>query len=303
MGGNVFGTTAPIKRIYIKPTLLEFFKQLKQVFPEAERHFRDTRLLGSAGKKEYSGDIDLALDEKAFVNLKDWGLDKKHVQELFDNFKKRARTASDSQLLRRAVLVCIAEKIDQADVHIEPDVKGTGSGALFMRFPQFNEKGKMLKNLGVQIDLNVGNLEWLTFSYYSGSYSGNVKGLHRTQLMLSLFSTKGFTFSHNYGIKNKESQEIVATTPTEAVDLLNRVYGTSLTSDVLSDYHKLMKHIRENLPVENLYSVFDTYLRILDSTRADIPDDLQSYWLDNQDRLGLTGKYLPSDSKLNPFKN
>ena len=39
MGGNVFGTTASIKREDIKPTLKEFLKQFKQVFPKAEAHF------------------------------------------------------------------------------------------------------------------------------------------------------------------------------------------------------------------------------------------------------------------------
>ena len=33
-----------------------------------------------------------------------------------------------------------------------------------------------------------------------------------------------------------------------------------------------------------------------------IPDNLQKYWIDNQDRLGLKGKFLPNDSKLIPYQ-
>ena len=36
MGGNVFDSTAPIKKEHIKPTLLEFFKQFKQIFPNLQ---------------------------------------------------------------------------------------------------------------------------------------------------------------------------------------------------------------------------------------------------------------------------
>ena len=39
-------------------------------------------------------------------------------------------------------------------------------------------------------------------------------------------------------------------------------------------------------------------MKILNSTRADIPVDMQDYWIQNKDRLGLTGKFLPDDSNL-----
>jgi len=53
MGGNVFDSTAPIKKEHIKPTLLEFFKQFKQIFPKAEPFFREMKTLGSVGKKAF----------------------------------------------------------------------------------------------------------------------------------------------------------------------------------------------------------------------------------------------------------
>ena len=42
----------------------------------------------------------------------------------------------------------------------------------------------------------------------------------------------------------------------------------------------------------------NVYFKILDSTRADIPDDLQPLWIQKQSKLGLTGKFLPDTSKL-----
>ena len=297
MGGNVFDSTAPIKKEHIKPTLLEFFKQFKQIFPKAEPFFREMKTLGSVGKKDYSGDIDLALAGSSFDDVEDWGLDRGHIMKLFEGFKKRARTSSDDQLMKRAVIVAIAEKISQADTEIIADVKGSSAGALFLLFPQYDEN-KQAVGQNVQIDINVGDVDWLEFAYYSNTYSGNVKGLHRTQLMLSMFSNKGYTFSHNYGVKTKDTQQIVANNPQQAIELLNKEYGLKLDKETLGDYFKLKETLEAGLSPEELNKIYDIYLKILDSTRADIPEDLQSYWIDNQDRLGLKGKFLPDNSNL-----
>ena len=297
MGGNVFGTTASIKKENIKPTLLEFFRQFKKVFPKAEPFFREMKTLGSVGKKDVSGDIDLALSDKSFDNVEDWGLDRNHIMKLFEAFKKRARTSTDDQIMKRAVLVAIAEKIDNSDTSIAVDVKGAGSGALFLSFPQFDTQGNQLEE-NVQIDINVGDVDWLEFAYYSNTYAGNVKGLHRTQLLVSLFSNKGYTFSHNYGVKSRESQEIVASNPAQAIEVLNKEYGLNLDKETVGDYFKLMEALEGGLSPEELHKVYDIYLKILDSTRADIPEDLQSYWIENQDRLDLKGKFLPDNSNL-----
>jgi hypothetical protein len=301
MGGNVFDSTAPIKKEHIKPTLKEFLRQFKSIFPKAEPFFREMQTLGSVGKKDYSGDIDLALAGSSFDDINDWGLDEKHVQDLFQGFKKRARTSTDDQLMKRAVIVAVAQKILEADTEIIADVKGSGAGALFLLFPQYDENNQVVGQ-NVQIDINVGDVDWLSFAYHSATYSGNVKGLHRTQLMVSLFSHKGYIFSHNYGVKDRQTQEIVANNPQQAVDLLNSLYGLNLTRDTVGDYFKLMETLEAGLSREDLNGVYGTYLKILDSTRADIPEDLQSYWIDNQERLGLKGKFLPDNSNLAQYK-
>lgn len=301
MGGNVFDSTAPIRKEHIKPTLLEFFKQFKTIFPKAEPFFREMKTLGSVGKKDYSGDIDLALAGSSFDDINHWGLEEKHVQDLFTAFKKRARTASDDQLTKRAVIVAIAQKILEADTEIIADIKGSGAGALFLLFPQYDENKEVIGQ-NVQIDVNVGDVDWLQFAYHSATYSGNVKGLHRTQLVVSLFSYKGFIFSHNYGVKNRETQEIVANTPQQAIELLNQLYNLKLDRSTIGDYFKLIGALETGLSPQDLHATYDTYLRILDKTRCDIPEDLQGYWIENQQRLGLTGKFLPEQSNLFKYR-
>jgi hypothetical protein len=300
-GGNVFGTTASIKKEYIQPTLEQFFKEFGEIFPKAKPHFEGVRTLGSVGKKDVSGDIDLALSEDSFKSIADWDLDESKVKEHFNLFKKRAKTSTDEQLTKRAVIVSIAEKIVASGKDILVDVKGSSGGSLFCQFPQYDENGNKTDQY-VQIDINVGNIDWLSFAYHSAVYKGNVKGLHRTQLLVALFSHKGYTFSHNYGVKNKETQEIAAASPDQAIKLLNKLYGIKLNAENVGDYFSIMKEIEQRLSPEDLNAVFDTYLKILDSTRADIPEDLQQYWIDNQERLGLKGKFLPEDSNLTRYK-
>ena len=72
--------------------------------------------------------------------------------------------------------------------------------------------------------------------------------------------------------------------------------------DTVGDYFKLIEVLKNSLSEEDLHAVYDTYLKILDSTRADIPEDLQQYWIDNQERLSLKGKFLPEDSNLTKYK-
>lgn len=301
-GGNVWDNSSSIKKEYIKPTLDAFKKEFTRIFPVASKYFGGVRTLGSVGKKDVSGDIDLAIDKRAFENTDDWGLDKARLTELYAQFKKRARSSSDEQLMKRAVIVAISEIVNSKSDLIETDVKSSGNGTLFCQFPQYDDNGQL--DISVQIDINIGDIDWLTFAYYSDSYKGNVKGLHRTQLMLSLFSYKGFTFSHNYGVKNKTTQEVVAQSPEEAIDILNKEYKWSkkLDQDTLSNYFKLQEFLQANLGEEELNQVYNTYLKILDSTRCDVPEDLQEYWVRNQDIIGLTGKFLPATSNLYPLK-
>ena len=301
MGGNIFNTTAPIKKEHIETTLKRFYEHMGIIFPNAKKYFKDLKTLGSVGKKDYSGDIDLAMAGSALHKLEDWGIDKQTVQDYFDKFRKRARTSTDEMLMKRAVITAIGDKVEEANTDIEVDKKGASAGALFLAFPQFDENNKKLP-VSIQIDIDFGDVSWLEFAKYSSVYKGNVKGLHRTQLMIAMFAEKGYTFSHNYGVKNKETQEIVADTPQKAIALLNKLYNTKLNTEILSDYFKLVDVVKNQLTQEETQGVLDRYLRILNSTRADIPEDLQQYWIDNQERLGLTGKFLPDDSKLIPYK-
>lgn len=302
-GGHVFdGGSDKIAKADIKPTLDAYLSEIKRLFPKVAKYYENPTTLGSVGKKDYSGDIDIAIDSKGLENCEDWNLDKQHISELYEKFKKRARTATPDKIMRRAVIVGIGEYINNNSNKIVTNDKQAGAGMLFSQFKQIDSKTGKENGKTVQIDTMFGDVDWLSFAYYSDVYEGNVKGLHRTQLILHLFSYKKYTFKHEEGIFNKETKEKVAEHPEQAIELLNKLYNWHIDRKILSNYNKLIQYMKDNMSEKDFNGVIDIYLKTLDSTRCDIPDNLQAYWTENQDRLGLTGKFLPEDSNLYPLK-
>lgn len=308
-GGNVFkGKTASIALENIKPTLNAYFSELKKIFPKKasifnEKHFHP---LGSVGKKPMSGDIDLGVDVKSILDkelsdesFKEWNLDPKEIHAEFEKLKKRARSATPEQLMLKAFLKTLTLYINKHAPNLFCDEEKVTPGNIFGVYPQITPEGKKV-GIGVQIDWMVGDLNWLKFSYYSSAYpaGSNVKGLHRTQLMLSAFQQAGLSFNHVSGVKDKETGKVVATDPKQALNQLAFKLGVKVTASDAEDYYKLHKILKTKCKPEDYSGIIDTYFRILDSTRADIPEDLQDEWKRRKTRLGLTGKFLPDDSAL-----
>lgn len=313
-GGNVFaGKTAGIARENIKITLDKYFDELKNVFPKKADIFNTKKFipLGSVGKKPISGDIDLGVDssdildkEMSDQSIMSWGINPKDVAEQQEKLAARARTATPEELRLKAFLQLLALKINSSTKNLYVDEKKISAGNIFGLFPQYDSSTGKKLDMGVQIDWMIGNLDWLTFSYYSSAYpeGSNVKGLHRTQLMLSAFQVADLSFNHVRGVTDKSTGKVVATNPKDALNMLNRRLGTKLTKDKVENYYTLHDELKQSLSPENYDKMIDIYLKILDSTRADIPDNLQKEWVARQERLGLKGRFLPDNSALAKYK-
>lgn len=308
-GGNVFkGQTGSIKIENIDPTLDAYFKELAQVFPKKAKIFNEKTFnpVGSVRKVQESGDIDLAVDSSSILDkqmsdesIMEWGIDPKLVMAEFDALKKRARTATPEQLRMKAFLKLLAKEINAKAPTLHTDEAKVTDGNLFGMFPQLDPAGEPV-GTGVQIDWMVGNLAWLKFSYYSAARpeGSNVKGLHRTQLMLAAFQVADLSFNHISGVKDKSTGQVIAQDPDQALAILGKRLGFKLSQANVEDYYKLNKLLKSNMKPADYDRLLDIYFKILDSTRADIPDDLQEEWLLRKDRLGLTGKFLPDTSAL-----
>ena len=278
MGGNIFKDNAsPIKREDIRPTYVEYVRHLGGIFPNKADVFKGFTLVGSAGRKEVSGDLDLAIDMSRFFDgkpfnkteMKDWLVDYDEWEKYYLKLKSRARTSTDTMVKWRAFLKLIGDVI-QSDSLIKVAEKNT-PGNLFTLFPQFDSYGQI--NKFVQVDWMVGNLQWLKFAYHSNE-PGNLKGLHRTQFIVAMASAKGYTFVHTKGIKEKFNNNYVAHTPEQAIELFSKLYGPMRMQDV-NTYDSMHQYLKNNSTEEEYIAAIQSYLKILRISRADTPLDLK----------------------------
>jgi hypothetical protein len=285
MGGNIFkGYAKPIVRENIRPTLKKYIDHLSYIFPKKAHVFKNFHPVGSVGKKDVSGDMDLALDFNLLFDgepynkqeLAEYRILYDEWESLYKKIKSRARTSTDEMCKLKSFLKLIADPIaSEGIIHIAESK--TTNGNIFTMFPQYDYYG--IRESYVQIDWMIGNLPWLKFSYHSGE-SGSLKGLHRTQLMVAMLSYKGFTFSHLHGIKNKQTQVFVAKTPAEAVQLFSQLYG-NFDAD---DFHNFLRihHFLEKYCSEEEYGkIIRSYLKILDSAKAKTPVVLRRFKYEN----------------------
>ena len=279
-GGNVFvGKTGPIPLEFIQPTLDRYYKELERLFPNHSDKFRNFQPLGSVGKKAKSGDIDLAVNVREMfpdgeVNPEDvesWNLSSEEWLKKVEKLKKRARTSTPSELGWKAFLQLLAEYINDNSDLIEADLKKIKPGTMFSLFPQFNKEGEEQK-LGVQIDWMVGNIDWLTFSYFSDVMSEEepmLKGLHRTQLIHALILAKDHSFSHTKGVKNKKTGETVAFSKEEILSLLSDLYRNNMTIEDTQNFNTLYDWMGD-IDDDDRNNVLRAYLKILDVTNGNV---------------------------------
>ena len=131
-----------------------------------------------------------------------------------------------------------------------------------------------------------------------------LKGLHRTQLMLSMFLIKDHTFNHVSGVKNKATGEIVAT-PKETLALLGQMFGGRITRGDTLNFNTLHDWLKVHASLEDYNQTIGAYLKILDRTKSTkvgeqhcgyIPRELEDTWIERKEELKLSGKYICRDT-------
>jgi len=275
MGGNIFKDLAePIALENIEPTLKAYKTRLAEIFPMKAISFQFFELVGSGGKKEISGDLDIAIDWTLIVRhftkteIEKWGVDYDKWEKRYTKISKRARTATDRMCKMRALLEEIKEIMFQAGIKVGG--KST-AGNIFTCFPQFDEMG--ITNKHVQIDWMVGDAVWLRWAYYSHG-EPNLKGLHRTQLIVAAFSEMNKTFNHFEGVKEKDSSEWTITSPSEAVECLSKLYGP-LSIEETYTFKDLHSWLSKSAPKETYDAVIGRYLGILKLAKAEVPREIR----------------------------
>jgi len=273
MGGNIFKNIATaIPRDRVEPTIKAYIKTLAEIFPMKAHSLSFFEPVGSAGKKEISGDLDMAIDathiSRSFTSteLQKWGIEWDDWNNLYTKIHKRARTATYQMSKMRALLTIISGKLAENNMQVNDRVT---AGNIFTCFEQYDVNGPTGDY--VQIDWMVGDIDWLRWSYYSHGEK-DLKGLHRTQFLVALFSEIGYTFSHFSGIKEKKTSEWTITTSEDALQLLSEHYGmvTHSQTQTFAQLHSWLL----NCDSGSYFKVVNRYKEILRVQKQNIPNVL-----------------------------
>ena len=177
-------------------------------------------LLGTTGKAESSGDLDIAIDANE-VNKNDF------VTKLSMYIDKQG--GNPKEWIRKSGI----------SVHFKTPIKGDDA-------------------LGyVQADFMFGERDWMKWSMQGGKEGSPYKGAHRHILLASIAKAKGMKWSFQNGLVNRETTEIITKDPNEiAKKLLGQMTGPKDLSSVesildviikLQNYDELVADARETL--------------------------------------------------------
>jgi hypothetical protein len=163
-------------------------------------------MLGSTGRAETSGDLDVAVDPK--------------------NIDKDTLVAK---------LVAWAAKNHPGE---KPRlwVAKTGNSVHFRTPINGNEQ-----NGYVQTDLMFGDPDWMKFVYAGGATGSHFKGVHRAQLAASIAKAKGLKLSQRDGLVNRENNEILTKEPNKIAQLL---LGKNATAGDMKDVESILAKIK-----------------------------------------------------------
>jgi len=199
-GGGVFKDnpeyeTSEIDRDDIELTIKKFTQELANIFKQKKESIialnSTDNWLGSTGTAFKSGDIDLAYSVKHFfvdpntskqsfiykdkkgnetevqilADLAGWDIDKDSFIQLYTKYRQAAKTASDEQLQLRTVIALIVEKVNSQSKTLYASDKASGAGSIHFSFPQYLKSGETGGR--AQLDLDIGDMDWLKFRYNS----------------------------------------------------------------------------------------------------------------------------------------
>jgi hypothetical protein len=182
-------------------------------------------MLGTTGKKEFSGDLDIAIDANE-VNKNDF------AAKLADYISQQGGDPKD--WIKKSGI----------SVHFKTPIKGDP------------------ENGYVQADFMFGERDWMKWSMTGGREGSQLKGAHRHIILSSIANARGLKWSFQNGLVNRETNEIITKDPNE---IAKKLLGQTATPKDLADpeaivdyiiklpnYEELVAKARENLEKEGI---------------------------------------------------
>lgn len=200
-GGNIFkddaGTvlTKRINKADVMPTVqwLETVTGL-----ELTDH-----LLGTTGKKESSGDLDIAIDANE-VNKNEF------AEKLAEYIREQG--GDPKEWIKKSGI----------SVHFKTPIKGDP------------------ENGYVQADFMFGERDWMKWSMQGGKEGSELKGVHRHMILSSIANARGMKWSFQNGLVNRETNEVISKDPNE---IAKKLLGQTATPKDLADPEAVIDYI------------------------------------------------------------
>ena len=208
-GGNIFRdenkvpVTVRINKADVDPTL-------KWLEPIVNLNLVDHKL-GTTGKRESSGDLDIAVDQ-----------DKVSKDDIVNSLTQWVETNKPGEDLKAWI------RKSGINVHFKTPINGDESQGY------------------VQTDLMFGDPKWLSFQMTGLGEDTEFKGMHRAILISSIAKQMGMKFS-SAGLTDRESGEVITRDPTKVAQTL---LGGTGTVDDLEDVDKIVAKLRATQPSE-----------------------------------------------------
>ncbi len=160
-------------------------------------------MLGTTGKKETSGDLDLAIDANA-VNKNEF------AQKLADYITKKG--GDPKEWIRKSGI----------SVHFKTPIRGDE------------------KNGYVQSDFMFGEPNWMKFSLQGGREGSELKGAHRHIILASIARVRGMKWSANNGLMSGDGKELVSK---DGNEIAKKLLGQTATIKDLQDPETIIDYI------------------------------------------------------------
>lgn len=213
-GGNIFKNedgspaTQRIMLADIKPTVkwLESITGLSLL----------DNMLGTTGRKESSGDLDLAVDVSK--------ISKDQVAEILKSWAARNKL-DDREYIRKS----------GDSVHLKTPIRGDP------------------KNGFVQTDFMMGEPSWQKFSLAGGEINSPYKGMHRHLLMASIAKALGLKWSYKHGLVSRASDKVIARDPDHIAEIL---LGPGHTSKDLASVETIWRNIKGREDFDKIVEFF-----------------------------------------------
>jgi len=160
-------------------------------------------LLGTTGKKETSGDLDIAIDANE-VNKNEF------AQKLADYIAKQG--GNPKEWIRKSGI----------SVHFKTPIKGEEANGY------------------VQADFMFGERDWLKFSLQGGKEGSELKGAHRHVIFASIAKARGMKWSPNNGLMSGDGKELITK---DANEIAKKLLGQTATVKNLADPEAVIDYI------------------------------------------------------------